>query len=376
MKRFLGFFLFASLFLTPSIAVAAVKAGATCTKAGSISTVAGKKYTCIKSGKKLVWDKGVTVVPAKSSTPVGPTSFNDLEANYSGVPYWAWKKSGDVLAVSKPKSAQLTILIGPNSHPVYEIPQVAISQVSRLFPSYQESKEYVLIYFNYQDLSWAEAQFNKYIGTNGGYDTSGEVKKLCPGEKACQSASAVRNQVTGISVSLITAGLASSADKHFQTGAIEAHEYFHTIQNAQFDGVQRNTGVVPRWLTEGSASFIENAAINYDSFDKYKIAKASLLTELQYRKEFNEQKLLAFLDAPSLGKDWSSWDAYPTQRVYDIGMLVTEVMVSIKGPEVILEQYKLVASGMTYQQAFEKVFGISWSEGVKILAKAIAKQIS
>ena len=376
MKRFLRFFITASLFLTPSTAVAAVKTGATCTKAGSTSIVAGKKYTCIKNGKKFVWDKGVTVVATKSSIPVGPTSLSDLEANYSGVPYWAWKKSGDLLAVSKPKSAQLTILIGPNSHPVYEIPQVAISQVSRLFPNYQESKEYVLIYFNYQDLSWAEAQFNKYIGNNGGYDTSGEVKKLCPGEKACQSASAVRNQVTGISVSLITAGPASSADKHFQTGAIEAHEYFHTIQNAQFDGVQRNTGVAPRWLTEGSASFIENAAINYDSFDKYKIAKASLLTELQYRKEFNEQKLLAFLDAPSLGKDWSSWDAYPTQRVYDIGMLVTEVMVSIKGPEVILEQYKLVASGMTYQQAFEKVFGISWSDGVKILAKAIAKQIS
>lgn len=376
MKKILTFFLCASIILIPVNAIAAAKPGATCSKLGVTSTVGGKKYTCIKSGKKLVWDRGVTAVPAKSSTPIGPTSFNDLETNYSGVPYWAWKKSGDVLAVSKAKNAQLTVLIGPNSHPVYEIPQVAISQVSWMFPNYKESKEFVLIYFNYQDLSWAEVQFNKYIGTDGGYDTTGEVKKLCPGEKACQSALAARNQVTGISVCLVTAGPASSADKHFQTGAIEAHEYFHTIQSAQFDGPQRNSGAVPRWLTEGSASFIENVAINFDSFDKYKIAKASLLTELQYRKEFNEQKLLAFLDAPSLGKDWSSWDSYSTQRVYDIGMLVTEVMVSIKGPEVIMEQYKLVASGMTYQQAFEKVFGLSWSEGVKILAKVVAKQIS
>ena len=140
MKKLLAALVTAALFLVPMNAIAAVKAGATCTKLGATSTYSGKKYTCIKTGKKLVWDKGVTVVPAKSSTPVGPTSFNDLEANYSGVPYWAWKKSGDVLAVSKPKSAQLTILIGPNSHPVYEIPQVAISQVSPSFRTIKNQK--------------------------------------------------------------------------------------------------------------------------------------------------------------------------------------------------------------------------------------------
>ena len=57
-------------------------------------------------------------------------------------------------------------------------------------------------------------------------------------------------------------------------------------------------------------------------------------------------------------------------------MLVTEIMVSVKGPESIMEQYKLVASGMSYQQAFEKVFGISWADGVKIIAKVLAKQTS
>ena len=40
---------------------AATKAGSKCAKAGATSISAGKKYTCIKSGKKLVWNKGVTV---------------------------------------------------------------------------------------------------------------------------------------------------------------------------------------------------------------------------------------------------------------------------------------------------------------------------
>ena len=41
-----------------SNAYAAVKAGSACTKQGATSIVSGKKYTCIKSGKKIVWDKG------------------------------------------------------------------------------------------------------------------------------------------------------------------------------------------------------------------------------------------------------------------------------------------------------------------------------
>jgi polyhydroxybutyrate depolymerase len=48
--------LFSSLPLTP--VSAAVKAGASCSKAGITSIASGKKFTCIKSGKKFVWDKG------------------------------------------------------------------------------------------------------------------------------------------------------------------------------------------------------------------------------------------------------------------------------------------------------------------------------
>jgi len=375
MKRVVSVLIAIAVFTLPLNALAAVKAGATCSKLGATSTYLGKKYTCVKSGKKLVWNKGVTVSPIKVNVPAGPTSFDDLEAKYSGVPEAAWKKSSAVLNGSKAKNVQPTILIGPNSKPIYEIPQVAISQVSRMFPNYKEAKEFVLIYYNFQDVVWAQEQFDKYIGKNGGYDTSGEAKKLCPGERSCNSASSVRNLVTRVSVVLMTAGPDSRNDRHFTSGAIEAHEYFHTIQDAQLEGSNVNNGMIPRWFIEGSASFVEMASINYDSFDKYKLAKASLLTELFYRKEFNEQKLIQFLDAPSLGKDWSSWDSYSTQRVYDIGMMVTEIMVSLKGPESILEQNKYMASGMTYQQAFEKVFGISWADGVKVIAKVLAKQI-
>jgi hypothetical protein len=55
--------------LTGVANAAAPKAGATCTKAGTTANSNGFKFTCIKTGKKLVWDKGVKVVTPKTPTP-------------------------------------------------------------------------------------------------------------------------------------------------------------------------------------------------------------------------------------------------------------------------------------------------------------------
>jgi len=43
---------------------ATVKAGAKCSKHKATTTVKGMKYTCIKSGNKLVWSKGMAVKKA------------------------------------------------------------------------------------------------------------------------------------------------------------------------------------------------------------------------------------------------------------------------------------------------------------------------
>jgi hypothetical protein len=65
--------------LISPLASAAPKPGATCSKLGQTSTSAGIKYTCIKSGKKIVWNKGVSVKAAAKPDlnpvfkPVEPT---------------------------------------------------------------------------------------------------------------------------------------------------------------------------------------------------------------------------------------------------------------------------------------------------------------
>ena len=70
--------------LLGTVSFAAVKAGSSCTKLGLTSTVSGKKYTCIKSGKKLVWDKGVAVKKTESGTSDSQTVKS--EDNSSSTP--------------------------------------------------------------------------------------------------------------------------------------------------------------------------------------------------------------------------------------------------------------------------------------------------
>jgi len=77
MKR-LAILIVAAVFAvqSPAMAAAPVAAGATCSKVGTTQVVSGKKFTCIKSGSKTVWDKGVA---AKQSQTITADPVADVE---------------------------------------------------------------------------------------------------------------------------------------------------------------------------------------------------------------------------------------------------------------------------------------------------------
>ena len=78
MKRSLLSLVVLFALIAPPHATAAVKAGGVCKKVGQTSTVAGKKHTCIKSGSKLIWSKGVKVAKAKPSATPTPSKASTL----------------------------------------------------------------------------------------------------------------------------------------------------------------------------------------------------------------------------------------------------------------------------------------------------------
>ena len=72
--------LIATLLAPMQANAASAKAGASCPKAKATQIVGSKKFTCVKSGKKLVWDKGVTI--PKSTKPQAPVVKKTQEIDF------------------------------------------------------------------------------------------------------------------------------------------------------------------------------------------------------------------------------------------------------------------------------------------------------
>ena len=72
MRKVLAVLIAVSLLGVAPANAATVKAGTKCSKHKATTTVKGVKYTCIKSGNKLVWSKGVPVKKAALKQGVCP----------------------------------------------------------------------------------------------------------------------------------------------------------------------------------------------------------------------------------------------------------------------------------------------------------------
>lgn len=91
--------------------MAAIKAGTSCTKINSTKVSGGYKYTCIKTGRKLVWSKGEKTsiaIPKPSLTPTpspipnptsAPTPERTLSPSPTPTPEKKQAQAGDVCAV-------------------------------------------------------------------------------------------------------------------------------------------------------------------------------------------------------------------------------------------------------------------------------------
>ena len=79
--------------ITMESGFSAVKAGAACTKVGQSSVISGKKFTCIKIGKKLQWNNGVVVQsPKPTNSPTAQLSGHDLVVSQVSANWDSWRK--------------------------------------------------------------------------------------------------------------------------------------------------------------------------------------------------------------------------------------------------------------------------------------------
>jgi len=388
--RKVAFLLIVGLTLSPLSAVAAVKSGDLCKKAGTMATASGVKFKCVKSGKKLVWSKRVVVakpkpaaLPKPAVTPEAaptqnpeqlivkvPTGFNDLEENFRGVYVGAWNGSNTKIKANPPLNIKQNIIFGPNTKSPNPLIPEMFALGTRFFAGYLQPKSFDAIYFVYDDIEWASQKLLELYRQP--YLTK-IPSQNCQSRQFCNGASA-GIALPDIGQSNFGVPDVGHSDTYHLKGGIEIHEYAHMVQMIQFQGkpTYRLDGalrLLPDWFVEGHAHYAGNVA-SATSLDDYRDFRSVWLNwRAQGLSGFSPESIESFYEKLAPGKS----DATVFSNVYTIGYFTVEALASIKGVDSPMEVFKLVSDGASWDEAFLKVYGITWKQAAPILAKTVSK---
>ena len=366
---------------------AAVKAGVACKKAGIQIVSSGRTFTCVKQGRKSVWNKGVVnktalaanpspsatpapVVPPTPvptfSPPVRPTSWTDLVSKSDGITYWAWKLAQERVAKAGAAKTEFVIHVGPNTEMNVKDPEKILKMVSGFYSDVPQVKRTHVVFFGFQDVKWAQEIDKKYSSQPRTETVAStcQSRTVCNGGNAYIDSNLVAFNYVAAAPTTGFAGWDSMKNK----GETVAHEYFHAIQLLpMFDAISRRIEPrwMPDWIREGSAEWFATNVVSEDFNDLVKYQRNQSEIDL-YRNKFS---------AESVGKvlTINNGESDNGFLMYNVGAKVAEALVVLKGVDSILEFYKLGAQGQTFENAFLAIYGIAWAEAKPILMEAISK---
>lgn len=367
--------------LVAPTASAAVKAGASCPKMGKTSVSSGKTFTCVKSGKKLTWNKGVVIAKPASSSPAptvsptpqaeplpsAPTSFANLVTNYKGISVAVWQDVRNRLKESAP-ATQFEVLTGPKTSQPKEKPSIEtlLLKASSLFSTFSQPKVTKVFYFNRDDVSWAQEQHGKL--TNPKFRAQ-ELSDNCPSNSNCGAFGSASAGVGAMFMGVHLQGL----DPLEVFGGTEIHEFTHVVQYILYsESVFNNPNkYLPGWFIEGQASAIQQAGGTSDYADYLSSRKKWFShSPKSVVKSYTAEEILNFFDLQGPGKfDQGTWS-----HVYDIGSFATEALIAIGGLDSTFELIKQVSSGKSFDDAFLATYKIPWKEAKVIIADAVSRE--
>ncbi len=365
------------LALTTPLQAAAPKAGAKCAKVGATATASGKKFTCIKSGTKLVWNKGVAIKkPAPVATPT-PTPTATPEPTPTPTP----SPSPSPTQSSKP----LTPLEKLNA----EIYQRYLAAPKNISPSFNfvrcpnankemadiTERAYIDAYSFYVPIYKATAKVNWLLMSEKDWDCWYDTTAIFEGPNPISRSWNVWNKSTGI---LGHCNVNSTAFCGYGTGVREGgmfaqynlfgtnykiaptpltvhHETVHIYQSQLMSDNYKTskTSTAACWFIEGQANlFGVPIALKGDSSIHRKFEINRLLSVYPQGSSYSKDQWLAVFN--DLKNDRTSF-CFDKELGYSLGWFALEwtyLNYTIEEMHTFLE---VMTKGLTWEQAIQQV---------------------
>jgi hypothetical protein len=356
-KIALGVLVFISLAMLPTSAANAPKAGASCQKAGVTQTFKSVKFTCIKSGKKFVWNKGVKVAGAKPNT--SPTKATVSESRFipwstdvtaKQVSDAAQKNFRDWAAAqaSKPVNHQFVIQDGVFPNRAKSL-AAADKTGTQLFSQYFSTKSITVIG---RTEEWVVQKLNSL----GGNFNSCSINYV-PGLDYCWDAQSLQGMV------VLTDAPFKPSDLGGDGSSLLAHEYFHLVQyqlsnNARKhtirDGSAASAHLFPAWFAEGTAEFAGFSIATLAMGSDYWQGRAAMNTYGIGDPTANKN---ALVDAEI--RTYAGTQPNGPVNPYMIGRTATEYLVASAGFQAMLDIWLTFKETKNFEKSFEKAIGIT-----------------
>jgi hypothetical protein len=356
------------LALTAPLQAAAPKAGTKCTKAGSTATAGGKKFTCIKNGTKLVWNKGVAIkvaapmptpsptasatsTPTPKPTPT-PTQINfvpwgtDVDSKtlsdiaQRNFQQWVKERSG------QPKNHTQLIQENKNTNRI-DLLKKSDDLGAQLFSSYFKQGSTTVIGANER---WTLDQLAK-----SGWTVNKCKDQYMSGVELCLEGTKYQGYV-------ITSDSSYDVRNPGRDGAaLLAHEYFHLVQANLIgsrdlfrtkSGDPETAKGFPAWFAEGTAEFVGYSVGALSQNANYWDGRATALSYAPPGEATNRNSIADYEIRTCCG---NGTPTYP----YNIGHVATEYIVASVGFQKLLDIFVDFGKSNDFEKSFESVTGIS-----------------
>lgn len=341
------------------------KTGASCSPVGKTVVVGNKKFSCVKSGRKSVWNKPATLPSQKPANTAAPVQQPTLD-NLSVAGVYDFSRASVNAAILKNESSNLSVgyFVGQNVAPsTLDAVKPDLNRAIDLWaPVFAPTDRISIIWYVQQDLAWAAS---KYVEESGNPVQWSGILNSCT-VNYCGNA---------------TATVGANGKFVFEQGmnlgqlgwnrSTAGHEFTHLAQSKL---AYPNQQKMPLWLLEGGAQFYGEAT-GYLLIDPNKTIRSGM--HKQYASDasalvatnFSSQSLKQVLAAGNPANtaklfklvELEPWGLERTSLAYLLGSYGTEVLVAVYGHQKIVELFREFETSTNWEANFQKVYGISTS---------------